>query len=218
MFIFFFVFVLSGACAEDVWQFYRINAQYRGAVKKSFSNIGCSLAWFKDVSPQQTQVIAHVCVENPEKRKDLFAFRTNLIMDHVGNSIDLRNEVYAEFEGVNGERCLEVKQLVCLWDHIRRNLVNPQQLNGLLNVAGQPLNLKTIQKGNQWEVNCSSANKKRFSGKFFIEKTAESLNRIDKFRFRSGKVSVSMVQDNAESVSRDFRSRQPFARIVFDNK
>lgn len=208
----------GSALAEDIWQFSRINAQYRGAVKKSFENIGCSLAWFKDLAPGQSQVIAHVCAVNPEKRNEIFAFRTNLVINHMPDSLHLQQELYAEYEGVQGERCNEVKQLVCLWDYIRRNAQYPEKISGLINVAGRPISLKSRKLRNHYEITCSASGRSRFSGKFFINSNPEGTNRIEKFRFRSGKVSVSMVQDTAEAVAKDFRFRQPFARLVFDNK
>lgn len=213
--------VLFAGCrlrGEGIWQFYRMNAQYRGAVKKSFQDIGCSLAWFNDIAPGQSQVIAHVCVENPEKRQEIFAFRTNLIISCTADSLTPVQEVYAEFEGVNGERRNEVKQLVCLWDYIRRNLFQAAKINGIINVAGRPVSLKARSLRNRIEVNCSSADRRKFSGKFFLSQTANGNFCIDKFRFRSGKVAISMVQDTAEAVSKDFRFRQPFSRLVFDNK
>lgn len=211
-------FLANPLKGQDLWQFYRINAQYRGTVKKSFENIGCSLAWFKDIAPGQSQVIAHVCAENPEKRKEIFAFRTNLVIGYNNDSLQLQRELYADFEGVRGQRCLDVKQLVCLWDYVRRNMQNPETMNGLLNVAGRPLTLKTRKLRSRYEITCVAADRSRFSGKFFIVCNPQGLNVIDKFRFRSGKVSVSMVQDTAEAVARDFRFRQPFSRLVFDNK
>jgi hypothetical protein len=212
------IVLANSANAQDLWQFYRINAQYRGTVKKSFENIGCSLAWFKDIAPGQSQIIAHVCVENPEKRKEIFAFRTNLVVGHASDGLQLQREIYADFEGVQGQRCLEVKQLVCLWDFVRRKAQNPETINGLLNVAGRPLSLKSKKLRGRYEITCVAADRSRFSGKFFIVCGPQGVNAIDKFRFRSGRVSVSMVQDSAEAVSRDFRFRQPFSRLVFDNR
>ena len=153
-----------------------------------------------------------------EEVLDIFAFRTNLLIDHSPGNLNLNKEVYAEFEGVNGQRRLEVKQLVCLWDHVRRNLADPAKMTGNIVVAGRPVSLKTKDLRNHYEIECRATDRSRFSGKFFLKKVSAGLNQIDKFRFRSGKVSVSMVQDTSDSINRDFRFKQPFARIVFDNK
>ncbi|MFZ5951470.1 MAG: hypothetical protein ACOYXC_12245, partial [Candidatus Rifleibacteriota bacterium] len=216
--VFFFVLSVGIAGAAEIWQYYRINAQYRGTVKKSFSNIGCSLAYFKDIAPNQSQVIAHVCVETPEKKKDIFAFRTNLTIDHNPTNMVVKAKQYDEYEGVENDRREEVKQLVCLWDMVRRNLANPAKLNGDVTVAGRSINLKIKETKKSYELSCSSNDKKKFSGKFFIEKGKDGQLSIDKFRFQSGRVSVSLIQDTGDAVSKDFRSRQPYAKFVFDNK
>ncbi|MDN5280382.1 MAG: hypothetical protein PWR01_4347 [Clostridiales bacterium] len=206
------------AFAEPQWQFYRINAQYRGAVKKSFTDIGCGVAWFNDTSPGQTQVIAHVCALNPDKKNEIFSFRLNLVLGHNPDSVWVVEKVYTEFKGIRGTRQNEVVQLVCRWDHIRRTGENSRQIKSFINVSGRILNLRPRNLRNSLEINCSTPTRSGFSGKFFLEKASGSAWVIDKFRFRSGKVSVSMVQDTNEAITRDFRFKQPFARIVFDNQ
>jgi hypothetical protein len=218
----FFLFILFCFCsgygfADELWQFYRINAQYRGAVKKSFRDVGCGLAWFKELKPGQSQVIIHVCAQNPEKKSEVFAFRVNLLLAYNNESTWVVKEVYKDFEGIHGKRENEVLQMVCLWDLIRRHTRSGASLGNMMNLNGHALSFDKRKVRQNREITCHSAHKSGFSGKFFLERVGQNNWQIDKFRFRNGKVSVSMVQDTSEAVSKDFRYRQPFATKVFDN-
>jgi hypothetical protein len=204
--------------ADGLWQFYRINAQYRGAAKKSFSNIGCALAWFNDMGPGKTQVITHVCAINPDKENEVFGFRANLLLGFNADSTWVINTLYSEFSGIHGNRQKEVQQLICLWDLIRRRTYYKTPIGNLLNLAGQVMSLKERKARNGLEINCSPANRRGFSGKYFLQPGDNKPWEIDKFRFRSGKVSVSLVKDTNQAISREFRFKEPFASMVFDNK
>jgi hypothetical protein len=92
------------APANEEWQFFRINAQYRGTVKKGFSSLGCGLAWFKDISPEKTQVIVHVSALHPEKRGQKYTFRVNMVLNCTPDTYSIDSEVYAQFNGIEGER------------------------------------------------------------------------------------------------------------------
>lgn len=214
----FFLVGFSATSAEQHWQFFRINAQYRGAVKKSFRNIGCALAWFNDISPGKTQVITHVCAVNPDKKGEIFSFRLNLLLGNNPNSVWVTDQVYAEFKKVTGQRQNEVKQLVCLWDHIRRQASRSNPVSGVINVAGKIIDLSEKTRRNSREITCSWSGRRGFSGKFFLKKSGENGWMLEKFRFKSGKVAISLVQDTGEAISKDFRYKEPFAKIVFDNK
>ena len=211
------VFIALTGGASEQWQFYRINAQYRGAVKKSFRDIGCGIAWFKDLTAETSQVIAHVCAQNPDKKSDVFAFRVNLVLEYNNDSTRVANEVYKSFEGMHGERTNQVLQLICLWDLIRRHTRHGALLNPMMNMNGQALSFNIRDVRQKREITCNAAQKLGFSGKFFLQQVGANGWQIEKFHFRSGKISVSMVQDASEAVGNDFRFRQPFAEKVFDN-
>ncbi|MBU1109812.1 MAG: hypothetical protein KKB51_24235 [Candidatus Riflebacteria bacterium] len=202
--------------ANEEWQFFRINAQYRGTVKKGFKSLGCGVAWFKDISPEKTQVIIHVSAMHPEKRGKKYTFRLNLILNcrPLGYSID--SEVYAQFTGIEGERQNQIRQLAALWTYMRQ-VEKTGQLVKEFDACGAPLLLRETQtrRGKAREIDCSWLGRRDFSGKFFFEQLANQMLALDKFRFKSGKLSVSLSKDTAEAINRDFAHRQPFADDVF---
>lgn len=212
--------VSSMAGINEEWQFFRINAQYRGTVKKSSSNLGCAIAWFKDLPPDRTQVIIHICALHPEKRKQKYSFRMNLLLKREVNGYSLVKQQYADFSGITGDRQTQLQQLVALWVYMR-NFAKDTRLNKEFAACGAQLKLSEIVKGNgrNREVDCSWPSRKGFHGKFFFERAVDPVFKeilaLDKLRFRSGKLSVSLVKDSQEAVTRDFSSREPFAADVF---
>lgn len=218
--IFFLLFISSLCLAEEQpsqgeWQFYRINAQYRGTVKKGFKSLGCAVAWFKDIDQKKLQAIIHVCALHPEKKNETYSFRLNFILDKSPGKITVEREIYSEFKGINGaERQNQIRQLCCLWAYIRE-----YSKNGILNENfisdTAPVALKVTKVRAGEEVTCSWKEKRNFSGKFFLDKKTGTPMAIDKLRFRSGKLSVSIAADSAEKINRDFAAREPFASTVF---
>jgi len=203
------------AAANEEWQFFRINAQYRGTVKKGFSSLGCGLAWFKDISPEKTQVIAHVSALHPEKRGQKYTFRVNMVLNCRPDTYSIDSEVYAQFNGIEGERQQQIRQLVALWVYMRQVEKTGSLLNEF-NAAGARLSLRdaNVRRGKVREINCNWTGRRNFSGKFFFKQTGASLA-LDKFRFRSGKLSVSLTKETTETINRDFAHREPFATDVF---
>ena len=204
--------------ANEAWQFYRINAQYRGVVKKSYRNIGCALAWFKQLSNVHTQVITHVCAVHPEKKTKIYSFRVNLVLSRNYDSVKVNRVFYQNFTGFDRNRQGQVQQLVCLWDYIRNYSGSSWYKGKILNISGIAMNLRKNDLRNRLEINANTSEYKNFSSKFFIRKKSTQDFFLSKFRFRTGKVVISLVRDSGEAVSRDFRYREPFASIVFDNK
>ncbi|MGM0600956.1 MAG: hypothetical protein ACQETH_14190, partial [Candidatus Rifleibacteriota bacterium] len=140
----------EGSCNE-VWQFYRINAQYRGMVKKSYRNIGCALAWFKELSKAHTQVIAHVCAVHPEKKGEIYSFRVNLVLNHGLDNIKVNKVFYQDFRGFDKNRQDQVQQLVCLWDYIRNFAKRGWYKGQILNISGIAMNLRKNDLHNRIE-------------------------------------------------------------------
>jgi hypothetical protein len=212
---------LSRRTAEhEEWQFFRINAQYRGTVKKSFANLGCAIAWFNDLSPDQTQVIIHVSALHPEKRKQKYAFRMNLIFKRNGAIYTLLKQNYADFSGITGDRQTRLQQLAALWVYMRDYAREPK-LYKELEVCGTQLKLSELirGKGRNREVDCSWPARRGFHGKFFFERAVDPVFKeilaLDKLRFRSGKLSVSLIKDSQAAILRDFAGKEPFATSVF---
>lgn len=208
------------AVLSEEWQFFRINAQYRGTVKKSFSNLGCAIAWFKDLTPDQTQVIVHVCALHPEKKNQKFAFRLNLVLRRESAKYSLISTIYSGFSGITGDRQNQLQQLVSLWSYMRRFAYDGILFNNF-DSCGAALKLAEAarKKGRVQEINCSWPGRRSFSGKFFFDQVVgsavTSAFELDKLRFRSGKLSVSLVKDSQAAVTRDFAYRQPFTTDVF---
>ncbi len=215
------VFVFSSAASHaqisdsEVWQFFRINAQYRGALKKSFQSMGCALAWFKELPENQVQAIIHVCALHPEKKNQVYSFRLNLIFQRQPGRLELVREIYAEFNGITGERQQQIRQLAGLWLHMldyKQHGTFTQDFMAL----GALLKLeRRVVRNKNVELTCKWQQRKDFSGKFFFDYDGGTQREIDKFRFRSGKLSVSLVKDSSENVTRDFAKREPFAQMVF---
>lgn len=204
------------AQSNEEWQFFRINAQYRGTVKKGFSSLGCGLAWFKDISPDKTQVIVHVSALHPEKRGQKYTFRVNMVLNCRPDSYSIDSEVYAQFVGIEGERQQQIRQLVALWAYMRQ----VEKTGGVLpefNAGGARLGLRDVnaRRGRVREIHCNWTGRRDFSGKFFFDQQANGALALDKFRFRSGKLSVSLTKETAETINRDFSYREPFATDVF---
>ncbi|PKL48491.1 MAG: hypothetical protein CVV42_09395 [Candidatus Riflebacteria bacterium HGW-Riflebacteria-2] len=204
------------ARANEEWQFFRINAQYRGTVKKGFSSLGCGLAWFKDISPEKTQVIVHVSALHPEKRGQKYTFRVNMVLNCQPDNYSIDSEVYAQFAGIEGERQQQIKQLVALWAYMRQVEKTGAVLNEF-NAGGARIGLRDVnaRRGKSREIHCNWTGRRNFSGKFFFDQLASAALALDKFRFRSGKLSVSLTKETAETINRDFAHREPFATDVF---
>lgn len=200
----------------EEWQFFRINAQYRGTVKKGFANLGCGLAWFKDLAPGKTQVIVHVSALHPEKRNQKYAFRLNQVLQCGPAGYSAESEVYAKFTGIEGERQQQIRQLVALWAYMRQ-VEKTGKPSEVFNAGGALLHLRDVEtrRGRAREIHCSWPARRSFSGKFFFDQQPDKRLTLDKFRFKSGKLSVSLTKEPAESINRDFAHRQPFAADVF---
>jgi len=204
------------APVNEEWQFFRINAQYRGTVKKGFSSLGCGLAWFKDISPEKTQVIVHVSALHPEKRGQKYTFRVNMVLNCKPDTYSIDSEVYAQFVGIEGERQQQIRQLIALWAYMRQ-VEKTGDVVSEFNAGGARLGLRDVnaRRGRVREIHCNWTGRRNFSGKFFFDQQSNGALALDKFRFRSGKLSVSLTKETAETINRDFAHREPFATDVF---
>ncbi|EKD82630.1 MAG: hypothetical protein ACD_39C01175G0002 [uncultured bacterium] len=206
----------QASAANEEWQFFRINAQYRGTVKKGFKSLGCGIAWFKDIAPDKTQVIVHVSALHPEKRGQKYTFRLNLVLNCRPTGYSIDSEVYAQFNGIEGERQQQIRQLAALWTYMRQ-VEKTAHVEKEFNACGALLSLRDVLvgRGRVREIHCNWTGRRDFSGKFFFNQLANQALALDKFRFKSGKLSVSLSKDTAEAINRDFANRQPFAEDVF---
>lgn len=199
----------------EEWQFFRVNAQYRGAVKKGFSDIGCAIAWFKDLPANQVQVILHVCALHPEKNEEKYSFRLNLVFQRQAGKFSIVKEIYADFSGMNGERQNQIKQLSALLAYMR-DFATDGKLLPQIDSCGAELILSRLKaRGKVVEIDCSWTGRKDFAGKFFFNQLEDAKLRLQKFRFKSAKLSVSLAVDTSEAITRDFAQRPPFHEVVF---
>ena len=212
--------VVTTAPTADQWQFFRINAQYRGTVKKSYSNLGCAIAWFNDLTPDRVQVIIHVCAVHPEKRREKYAFRLNLVLQRGPAGYSLISREYANFSGITGDRQTQLQQLAALWAYMR-DFSHTPELRREFDASGAGLKLSEVivHHGKGREVNCTWPARRSFNGKFFFERAVDpafkEILHLDKLRFKSGRLSVSLIQDTQQAITRDFAAREPFSTDVF---
>lgn len=201
---------------NEEWQFFRVNAQYRGAVKKGFRDLGCAIGWFKDLADNQVQAILHVCALHPERRNEKYSFRLNLILQRKEGSYSIQKEIYADFVGITGERQNQIRQLVALWAYMR-DFARTGEIASSFDAGGARLGLSesVAAGGKKREITCNWPGRKDFSGKFFFKKSVDEKLVVDKFRFKSGKLSVSLAMDTAAAINRDFAYREPFKEVVF---
>ncbi len=213
-------FLLTGFHAvAGEWKSFRINAQYRGAIKKSFKNIGCAIAWFEDLKDGNTQIVTHVCAKDPDKRNQTYAFRLNMIVNYSASGVRVVKNIYNFYEGIDEGNADEIQQLMALWCFLRKDAKNRVARDYGLSVEGRLLNLKEkMVRGNKRkEINVYWPKKRSFSGKFFYD---YKNNRpvINKFRFKNQRVAISFVAETMKKVTEKFANQSPFREHVFANQ
>ncbi len=200
--------------AED-WKAFRINAQYRGAVKKSFSNIGCALAWFCDLADGNTQIITHVCAKDPDKRGKFYAFKLNLVVNCTKDQVRIVNRIYSNFEGVNPRFHDEIEQLMAIWCSIRKFSSGYQDNSReLFSEQTKAILVDKIHRNKRKEVNLRWEKNRGVSGKFFY--TYKPFPMLEKFRIRNRKISISFVTSSMKEVVEKFSTQPPFREFVFE--
>lgn len=204
--------------SEELWQFFRINAQYRGIIRNSYRDIGCGLAWFNQLSDNKTQMIAHVAAINPENRSDVFAFRINIVIENDNNNYSISEKFYSQYSMIEGERQAQIKQLMALWLHITNHLNSQNALNMSPIIQSQGIRLESnyLRGGAKKEIDAHWRSHGNFSGKFFLDRKYPYGWELEKFRFRGGNVVVSLVQDSAQNVMNQLGQFSPFRELVFD--
>lgn len=207
-------------CPSANWQFFRINAQYRGIIKKSFVDVGCAIAWTTRLDEHRSQMIAHITAVNPTKSKDLYSARINMLINHRGNILNIDSVIYEDFINVEGNQQTYLKDLMLLWFYMAEIVKAPsfpilqprvKDYNYEFDVA-----VNSIEQ--IIEISALWPDYNNFSAKFFIASKGKKELVLDKFRFLGGKLVVSLVQDKLESVYADFAFSEPFASRVFDLK
>jgi hypothetical protein len=188
------------------WEFFEINAQYRGGVKKGFDELGCAIGYFLSLPDGRRQAIMHACVKNPEKRNSFVAFRLNIVYSFANDRLVADQKVYAWFDGVEGEHQEQIIDLVMLLGIVRDGSINAVR-TGKLQLNRNLVDIQGAQAGggSRVEYLLTRPGNPPIGGGWLL----------DKFRFKRDKVSVSFVTAPAGEVQAKFQTVAPFSTVVF---
>lgn len=202
---------------QGIWNFFEINAQFRGSVKKGFSSLGCALAFFSDLGGGKHQVILHACVKHPEKKKEYYAFRVNLSYLVDKNGVKTIQEVYTTFDNFETQHQDQIKDILILLAMIRTGLIPHETKDMTLNVNQSNLFVKSklVSGGKRQEVTTTRDGKVKLTGKFFLDRNSQNGYDINKFHLRREKISVSFVSAPLQQIQQKFQNKDPYNKIVF---
>ena len=213
-----FLFLTSSANAQ-VWEYFKINAQYRSGVKKSYEDIGCAISYFVPLAPQKLQVISHVCAVNPKKRNKAYAFKLNMVLNIAGDQVKIVKKIYSDFKGIRPDYFDEIEDLIAGWTFIRENWNKQEQLQYQFVVGKRIIKQesKILSRGKRKEIVLRTPNKKGPSGKVFLHRAQSNTSwMLDKFRLRNKKIAISLVKTDFNYIGRKFGHKEPFRSLVFD--
>ena len=201
--------------APGSWEFFKINAQYRGSVKKGFSELGCAIGYFVDLGNMHRQVIFHACVRHPERKGEYYAFRVNLVYRIQGGAIVLAKEEYSTFQGLDPEHQEQIKDLILLLGEIRVGRSDLRGINALqINRTALKCNSAIKSGGRRWEFMVDRAGRPAVEGKFFLN-LAQAGWDLDKFRIKREKISISFVTVPGSEIKSQFGAVAPYNQWVF---
>ena len=202
-------------CAPGSWEFFKINAQYRGSVKKGFSELGCALAYFVDLGEMHRQVIFHACVRHPERKGEFYAFRVNAVYRIQNGAIISAKEEYSNFQGLEPQHQQSIKDLLLLLGEIRIGRSDLQGINAL-QINRSMLECKSLmtKRGAQWEFQTIRPGNPVVDGKFFLDRVQGGW-KLDKFRIKRDKISISFVSVPGSEIKAQFGSVAPYNTWVF---
>lgn len=201
--------------ADGAWEYFEINAQYRGTVKKGFEQIGAALGYFTDLPDGKKQVIFHACVKHPEKKNSFYWFRTNMVFSVTKEAITTDSEIYSQFEGFDADEPSQIKDMVQLLTLLRTSA--PFQAGAYsLRVNNTQMKLDSTFKagGKKFEYNIIRPGKTVLEGKFFWQNLGNQIA-IEKFRFKRGKIVISFVSSTLEKVQGKYQTLEPYNKVVF---
>ncbi|MBI3039584.1 hypothetical protein HYY75_11175 [bacterium] len=216
--IFFSTFVYpSPTWAAGTWDFFEINAQYRGGMKKSFQELGCGLAYFSDLQDGKKQVILHACVKHPEKKKTYYSMRLNLVYSVSDAGISIVSEPYAWFEAFDKDQEPQIKDMVLLLPIVKDGSFL-RFGNGQIKINNTLVSVKidSLKGGKNYEYNVLRPGKTPVEGKFFVDVDQGKSMSVKKFRFKRGKIVTSFVSVPLSQIEGKYKSVAPFNKVVFE--
>jgi len=214
-FFFFSVFV-GVSLAEGIWDYYEINAQYRGGVKKGFEQLGCGIAYFNVLADGKKQVIFHACVKHPQKRNSYYSFRVNFVYSSTPTSGKIEKEIYCWFDGFEAEHITQVKDMILFLAMMKDgSLFSSTEKEVMVNSVPVKVVSKLIKGGKRHEVSANRAGQPPIEGKFFSNVDPTKKIVLDKFHLRRDKISVSFVVVPFSKIQEKFQAKAPFDKVVF---
>lgn len=210
----FFLFkpALSFAQTQPQWEFFEINAQYRGTVKKGFEDLGCAIAFFKQIGQNERQVIFHACIRHPENQGKFFSVRINLVHSINENRFASLKEIYSWSEGFDKSHLVHISDLIIFLSAISMEN-HSEKFSDTIEINGSEVSISgnAQQPGKRRELLVRRAGKPPLEGKFFYS----SDNKLEKFRFRRDKVVISFVVTPMEIMQSKYQHVSPWREVVF---
>ena len=207
----------SFAQQAGVWDFFEINAQYRGGMKKGFDSLGCSLGYFANLGGGKHQVILHSCVQHPEHKKDFYAFRINLAFDAVNNTVTTTQEMYSWFDNFENQHQSQVKDIIILLGLLKNGLLGKETRKFTLQINQTNLEINSVMLsgGKRQEITTVRSGNPQLTGKFFLKVGADGVMALEKFHLRREKISVSFVTAPLAKIQEKFQNKSPYDKVVF---
>jgi hypothetical protein len=206
---------LQGA-EQGKWEFFQINAQYRGTVKQAFEELGCGLAYFVDLADGRKQVFMHSCVKDPEKKGKYYSYRVNLVYSVNAGRIQTASEIYTWFEGFEPENQSQLKDMLLFLGLVKNGLFPTSGETMLqINQSQVKVGAKLLSGGKKAELEVLRPGKPPLEGKFFLDTEGPNLWRLSKYRFKRGKISVSFISVPLADIQQKFQTVAPFDKVVF---
>lgn len=221
------------------WQAFKMNAQYRGGIKKGFTDIGCGVTYFSDLPNGNKQIATQICAVTPDKKKQTYAFKLNMEVAVTPGKVNIVSKTQSQFEGFEegGSSNAQVEELMALWVYLRDCYLTGKTINPNLVVAGKRVKIKDkifgLKKKKSSRRSSRSRSKKKkkkitrqisisweksrtFKGKFFLRlNTKTNVWKLTKFRFNNKKVSVSLIKTKMDYINTKFAPRDPYKTWVF---
>lgn len=233
----FFCVSLSLLAAEQskhtVWQAFKMNAQYRGGIKKGFRDIGCGVAYFSDLPNGNKQIASQICAVTPDKKHKTYAFKLNMEVAMPNGRVDVISKTGTVFKGFEKSSNNQVEQLMALWAYLRDCYKYNKPINPNIVVAGKRVKIKDKvfglkkrrssrrssrrrKKKITRQISVSWVSNRKFKGKFFLRLNTRTNKWIlVKFRFNNKKVSVSLIRTKMAYITNKFSPREPYKTWVF---
>lgn len=175
-------FAAGAAHALEVVETYAVNAQYRGAVKKGFRDLGAGSVRYVALDPATFRVEVNAVVRHPEERRE-FRFRIHETFRLEGRRLSGVRLERAELNAAARPHEDEVRELLP-FAYLVRKLEAPAHTGGersrTIRFRGHPYTIRYRTTERNEEAELYRGNTLR--GKFFMEKGRRTFAALEKFR------------------------------------